>query len=248
MSYQAVASLGLGLLQGWASRSAQKVQNMLADAEAKASNTVREGLNQENAAKASFGGFMASLNNKRALEATGRAEANARQNLGRLTEALTRGSIEDQIANSEAAGAYAASVAMNGVGGASVDAIAQAQRLKAQRQSYFTKERGKQLTFDQLQQISGMIPQTYAGLDIGTYAAPIDYSVTFSKAKPIQGNFFLDALTWAAGNPAGAQQAAGTIGGWFTPNAAPSRYSLGTGGPTQPGLSLTSGAGIGLKG
>ena len=166
MAYAAVASLGLGLLQGWASRSAQKVQNMLADAEAKASNTVREGLNQENAAKASFGGFMASLNNKRALEATGRAEANARQNLGRLTDALTRGSIEDQIANSEAAGAYAASVAMNGVGGASVDAIAQAQRLKVQRQSYFTKERGKQLTFDQLQQISGMMPGALDNLSI----------------------------------------------------------------------------------
>lgn len=238
MAAAAFASLGLSLLSGWASRSAQKAQNIIYEAEAAAANTVREGLNIENAAKASFSGFMAALNNKRSLDAAGRAEGNARANLERVSIALTRGSIEDQIANAEAAGAYTAKVAMSGGGGQSVQGIGAAMRLKQQRQAFYTKERGQQMTYDQLQQIAGIVPQTIAGLDIGTHSAAIDYSTTFSKAKKVQGNFLLDAAGWAAGNPAAAQQAAGAAGSFFSSGgtSASSLYSLPTGG--QGGLGL----------
>lgn len=243
----ALASMGLSLLEGYASRGAQKAQNILHDAEAKAANVVREGQNIEGAAQASFAGFMANLNNQRSLEAAGKAQANARANLDRMGVALTRGSVEDQIANAEAAGAYTAITAMSGSGGSSVDSISTAMRLKQQRAEFYTKERGKQMSYDQLQQITGIMPQTIAGLDIGTYSAPINYSTTFSKARPVQGNFLLDAAKWAVNNPGGAQQVAGGVSKFFSSgsSSASSLYAL----PTQStGLGLKGGSsGLGLK-
>lgn len=184
---------GLAILDGMAQRGAQKANNILYDAEAKAANVVREGKNIENAAKASFAGFMANMNNQRALDAAGKAEQSARTNLGRLTDVMVNGSIEDQIANAEGAGAYAASVAMAGGGGGSVDSISRAMALKQQRTAAYTKTRNKQLSYDALQQIAGIVPQTIAGLDIGTYSSAVDYSTALSKARKPQGNWLLDA-------------------------------------------------------
>lgn len=243
MSAAAMGSLGLALLAGAAERSAQRARNLVADAEAKAANTIREGQNIENAAKASFSGFMSALNNKRSLDSGGRSADAARANLLRMRDALTRGSIEDQIANAEAAGAYTASVAMSGGGGSSVDNIGAAMRLKQQRQTFYSRERGKQMTHDQLQQIAGVMPQTIAGLDIGTHAAAIDYSTTFSQAKPIMGNFLLDAAGWAAGNPQAAQQAAGSASKFFQSAQSPSPYQLST-GRSSTGLSARNATGF----
>ncbi len=225
---------GLSMLQGAAARGAAKAENIIKDGEAAAANIVREGQNIENAAKASFGGFMASLNNNRALDAAGRARASAGQNLQRLGDSITRGSIEDQIANAEGAGAYAASVAMAGGGGSSVDAISRAQQLKAQRGEFYTKERGKQMTHDQLAQMAGIIPQTVAGLDIGTYSAAIDYSTTLSKARPVQGNALLDFAKGYMGGGGDVQQAAQSVSNFFTPApSSRSMYSLSSGGNGQ---------------
>lgn len=228
---------GLSMLQGAAGRSAAKAENILRDGEAAAANIVREGQNIENAAKASFGGFMASLNNNRAMDAAGRAHASATKNLDRVGIALTRGSIEDQIANSEGAGAYAASVAMAGGGGSSIEAISRAQTLKQQRGDFYTKERGKQMTHDQLAQMAGIIPQTIASLDIGTYSAAIDYSTTLSKAKPVQGNALFDGLKGFVGGGGDLGSVAQSASNFFTPAPTSSMDSLSSGGSGQ-GLKL----------
>lgn len=217
MSWAAVASMGLSLLGGSASRSAARIQAQLDQARADADNIVREGKNVESAAKASFAGFMASLNNNRALDAAARAEAAGKTNAGRLADALTRGSIEEQLANAEQAGAYSASLAMNGVGGASSTAIARSLQLKQQRQAFMNKERGQLMQYDQLLQVAGIMPQAIASQDIGTYSASPDYSTTFAPIQQAQGNWLMDLAKGAMSNGGETgRQAVNTASSFFT--------------------------------
>lgn len=226
MSAMAIASIGMSLLGGAASRSAAKIQAKLDKAQADAANIVREGKNIENAAKASFAGFMSGLNNNRALDSAARAEAAAKTNAGRLADALTRGSVEDQIANAEQAGAYAASLAMNGAGGGSATAISRSLQLKQQRQAFMVKERGRLMQYDQLLQTAGIMPQAVAGMDIGTYSAAPNYAETFAPIAQPSGNWLLDI----AKNPEALSALAGSAGTFFKSSSSPTATMVLGGG------------------
>ncbi len=215
MSFFAAASLGLQLLGGSSARSQAKIDLMLGKAQADADNIIRKGRNEEAAARASFDGLISSLNNNRALKAAGKASAAARINAGRIQEAVTSGSIESQIANAEAAGAYAAGVAMAGAGGSSVDAIGSALRMKQARQDARMKRQGRQQIDETLARAAEIMPDAIAGLDINTYSAGVDYGQTFAPIKRNTGNALLDIAKWGFGNPTAAGDLASNIGKFF---------------------------------
>ena len=214
----AAASLGMAMFSGWLGRKQQRIQNIVYDAEAQASNTVREGKNLESAAQAGLANWMISENNNRRLNSAGQQRAAGVQTLMRQREAVVGDSIESQLADAEQAGAYAANVALSGASGGSVDIIDMAMQLKQARSTVYRNRQTGYMDYDTQQQIVGIIPQTVQGLDVSTAAAPIDYSTTYTRGKQPQGNWLLDATTWAVANPQGAQQIASGAASFFTPS------------------------------
>lgn len=245
MGFEQVGSLTMSLFSGWLGSEQQKIQNIVLDAEAAASNTIREGRNIENAAVAGFANWMTSENNNRRLNAAGAQRTAGVQTLQRQRQAAARDSLESQLSDAEAAGAYAANAAMNGAAGASVDVIDMAMRLKQQRATQYRKSAAAYQDYDTKQQIAGIVPQAIAGLDIGQANAGIDYGQTFSRARPVQGNWLLDTANWAAQNPQAAGQLTQTTGNFFSQTSQPSKYSISI--PSQSSYGLQSEGGLGFR-
>lgn len=241
--WTAVASLGMSLLNGAASRSAQQAQNKVLDAQAAAENTIREGKNEEAAGFDALDKWMASENNRRAARAGGEAFNAAQQTLARTQDAYTKGSIEDQLAASEAAGAYAANSAFSGTAGASTDVIAYTIKAQHERRALYAQQNQKYTTYDTMSQIAGITQQTLEGLQVVGGAAGLDKGISLSKAKPVSGSWFSDTIQWALGNAAGAQQLAGGVGGFFNSGSG-GMYQLGSG---DSGLGLKHGSSYGLQ-
>lgn len=208
---------------------------MVASAQAQAENKIRAANNERAAAAADLANFAIARNNQRKLESAGYAHEAAIVNRERMREQLTDQSIEGQIAAAEMAGAYAASVAMAGVGGGSVDAITQAAELKNQRRSFYQERNAGYAEYDQMSQIIGIVPQAVAefdttvalpNVDTGTTVGPLPTidagppvpGVSFNQQPAFSwGNAGTDILAWFLNpdNKAAAQTLTGAVGSWF---------------------------------
>ena len=234
MSWTAVASLGLNLLQGASSRSAQKAQNLVMAAQAEAENIIRDGRNQEIAAFDALDKWVSSENNRRMARAGGEAFTAAQETLKRTQDDFARSDLERQIASAEAAGAFAANAAQSGTAGSSMSVIAYSIQAQQERQAQYQRGNQNFMTYDQLRQIAGIKQQTLEGLEIVGGAAGLDRGITLSKAQKPQGNWLLDAVMWATGNPTGAQQLTTATGSFFSSAASPTYgqgLRIGGGGP-----------------
>lgn len=207
----ALASVGLGMLTGAANRTTQRARNRVADAEAAAANLVRKGRNEQAAAEGGLARWMQGENNKRRLQAAGEQFNAGQQTLSRMQDSAARGSLEDQIAAAEAAGAYTANTAFSGAAGASVDIVDMALQLRNDRALRAREVQQGFATYDTLQQIAGIMPQATAGLAIPSGGeAPLDYSVNLSQAQVVQGNFLLDFARGLAQQPEALNAFGGT--------------------------------------
>ena len=123
------------------------------------------------------------INNNRVLRVAGKQFDAASQNIVRNKDAHVRGSIEQQIQQSEAAGAYAANLASNGVGGASGDAISMTLALQQSRQRGATKQTKEYLDYDQAKQQAGIMPSAMNALDQTVYSGSVDNTVAMPEVK-----------------------------------------------------------------
>ena len=242
----AVGSLSMSLFSGWLGREQQKIQNIVLDAEAKASNVIREGKNVENAAVSSLANWMVSENNNRRLKAAGQQHAAAVQALMRQREAAGAGDLERQLPDAEQAGAYAANAAMAGAAGASVDIVDMASRLKRQREQQYQTKFNAYQDYDTKQRVAGIMPQAIEGLDLTVNNAGIDYGKTFSQAQKPQGNWLLDATMWAVQNQSAGQQLAQGTSSFFNNTKQNPNYMLST--PSSVGLRAGGGEGLRMGG
>ena len=241
--WEAVGSLSMSLFSGWLGREQQKIQNIVLEAEAKASNVIREGKNVENAAVSSLANWMVSENNNRRLKAAGQQRAAAVQTLMRQREAAGAGDLERQLTDAEQAGAYAANAAMAGAAGASVDIVDMASRLKRQREQQYQTKFNAYQDYDTKQRVAGIMPQAIEGLDLTVSNAGIDYGKTFSRAQKPQGNWLLDATMWAVQNQSASQQLAQGTSSFFNNTKQNPNYMLST----SSSVGLRAGGGEGLR-
>lgn len=123
------------------------------------------------------------INNNRALRVAGKQFDAASQNIVRNKDAHVRGSIEQQIQQSEAAGAYAANLASKGVGGASADAISMTLALQQSRQRWATKQTKEYLDYDQAKQQAGIMPSAMNALDQTVYSGSVDNTVVMPEVR-----------------------------------------------------------------
>lgn len=230
--WQAAGALSMSLFSGWLGREQQEIQNIVLEAEAKASNVIREGKNVENAAVSSLANWMVSENNNRRLKAAGQQHAAAVQTLMRQREAAGAGDLERQLTDAEQAGAYAANAAMAGAAGASVDIVDMASRLKRQREQQYQTKFNAYQDYDTKQRVAGIMPQAIEGLDLTVNNAGIDYGKTFSQAQKPQGNWLLDTTMWAVQNQSASQQLAKGTASFFNTRGSVQRIGLPTDGST----------------
>lgn len=120
---------------------------------------------------------MQNLQNDRILKAGAKQHTAATSNLLRTQDAAARQGIEAQIAQSEAAGAYAANVASKGVGGASVAMIDHAMALRNERAQAARDLTNGQVNYDMAQQLAGTMSQAVQGTDTGVRSMGQDNSV-----------------------------------------------------------------------
>lgn len=217
-------NLVMSIFNGASSRAIRRAQNQVWAAEADASNQIRTAQNESKAAQTSLAYYMQTENNKRRLAAGAKNLEAGVTNLQRMQEAFTTGNLEAQLAAAEAGGSYAAHVAMSGTGGNAVDMIDRTMQLKNARAAQARSKAQGQATYDMLGQISGIMPQTIAGLDLTYVNAGIDYSKSIAKENLISDNIWSDVIS------AGEQAMAIITGMQSQPGAANGGAQTQTGG------------------
>lgn len=165
---------------------ASKTASMQAAASAKAAKYQQElaKLNTEvSNANSNTQRAIQTINNNRVLRVAGKQFDAMSQNIVRNKDAHVRGSIEQQIQQSEAAGAYAANLASKGVGGASADAISMALALQQSRQRQATKQTKEYLDYDSAKAQAGIIPSALNSLDQTVYSGSVDNTVVLPEVR-----------------------------------------------------------------
>jgi len=248
----ASVSLATSLLNGWASRYTAKLDqaviqgqyaasqqiaaanNELFNQQAEIENALRAGQNRILAAQAAADAALRAISNQRILARAEDDYTQAAENFLRTQESLVQGDLEDQVAAAEQRGAYAASSALSGTLGTTIEGMEYSLRLKQNRAGEYAERQGNYLTHDQLQQMAGIVPAAISQLDTTTSIPALDYGYTFSQAKTlgpetlaqpaIAGSFFTDGWSWALRNEDGFNQVGASISSWFTPKSTVADY------------------------
>ena len=134
-------------IQGGASRNA-------ANQQVKQSKAKQEELN----AQSELARALQKINNDRIMRAADKTYAAAATNLSRNRAAIQTSNVMTQIAQAEAAGAYAANVASKGIGGGSVEVIENTMALRDNLKDQLTKNAQSQADYDAVQTLAGIIP------------------------------------------------------------------------------------------
>lgn len=141
--------------QGAASRKAAEEQT-------KQSKAKQEELN----AQSELARSIQKINNDRIMRAADKTYAAAATNLQRNRAARTTNAVLQQVAQAEAAGAYAANTASKGIGGSSADIIENTMRLRDGLQNQLQKEADSQADYDAVQMLAGIIPAGWQQQDM----------------------------------------------------------------------------------
>lgn len=142
-------------IQGAASRKAAEEQT-------KQSKAKQEELN----ANSELARAIQKINNDRIMRAADKTYAAAATNLQRNRAARTTNKVLQQVAQAEAAGAYAANTASKGIGGSSADIIENTMRLRDGLKNQLQKEADSQADYDAVQTLAGIIPAGWQQQDM----------------------------------------------------------------------------------
>lgn len=154
---------GVGLLGGASSASIQgRASRKTAEEQTKQSKANQEELN----ANSELARSIQKINNDRIMRAADKTYAAAATNLQRNRAARTTNAIMQQVAQAEAAGAYAANTASKGIGGSSADIIENTMRLRDGLKNQLQKEADSQADYDAVQTLAGIIPAGWQQQDM----------------------------------------------------------------------------------
>lgn len=191
-SWAAGADAGLGLASAFSSWASADASAIVSKANADAANTVRKAQNEQRASGLSLSATLRSIVDKRVLDSAGLSANNATEAAIRTQQSFTRGNVEQGLRDVENLGAVSARASAAGVGGASVEAVSYSVRLQQARLAQRMGERDNQITYEQLKQRSGIMPNAVDKLDLTPLTAGFDY--TNSIASNQQGSL-IAALT-----------------------------------------------------
>jgi len=154
-----------------------RVQNMVGQANADASNRVRKGSNAFAVAQASLSNLTQSLGNQGKLREGGEAINALNTNLVRLQDQAVTGSLNQRITAAEQLGAVRAATVASGAGGTSAAMLHQTMQLAQARQATTHDQNMKYQTYDMLAQRAGLVSNMVMSVDQGQTFAPVDYGI-----------------------------------------------------------------------
>ncbi|AOJ68307.1 MULTISPECIES: hypothetical protein [Burkholderia] len=226
--FQMIAGAGVGMMQARIQNAQNDAQykvdsakteaaNMLSKDSADNNNMIREAGNAFLAAQAALSNTQRSIGNQNRAIAIG-SQTNAEAvNMARATDAMVRGSVEQQIAAAGQLGALRADAAASGVGGTSADIMRATMQTTTSRLTTMQATKGAQMSFDQVMAAAGLRSNLITSQDYGQTVAGMNYQKDIAQTflapekspdiTPAQG-----ALMGAAGG-AGFQQFRNTGGG-----------------------------------
>ena len=181
------AMTAIGIFGGAQTASIQaKASRKVAEEQTKQSKAKQEELNSQSELARSI----QKINNDRIMRAADKTFAAAATNLSRNRAATQTSNVMTQIAQAEAAGAYAANVASKGVGGGSVEVIENTMALRDSLKNQLTENAQAQADYDAVQTLAGIIPAGWLQQDMTV----ISGNTSPAAAVPtVQGGF-----NWAA--------------------------------------------------
>ncbi|KVM61727.1 hypothetical protein WJ58_03985 [Burkholderia ubonensis] len=184
--FNMIAGAGVGMMQALMQNAQNDAQykvdsakteaaNMLSKDSADNNNMIRSANNEFLAAQASLSATQRSISNQNRAIAVG-AQTNAQAvNMARATEAMTRGSVEQQIAAAGQLGAMRADAAARGTGGTSADIMRATMQGTTARLTTMQANKGAQMSFDQVMAAAGMRSNLITSQDYGTTVASMNY-------------------------------------------------------------------------
>ncbi|WP_321875678.1 hypothetical protein [Burkholderia cenocepacia] len=149
--------------------------NMLSKDSADNNNMIREAGNAFLAAQAALSNTQRSIGNQNRAIAIG-SQTNAQAvNMVRAQEAMTRGSVEQQIAAAGALGAMRVEAAARGTGGTSADIMRATMQTTTSRLTSMQAMKGAQMSFDQVMAAAGLRSNLITSQDYGQTVAGMNY-------------------------------------------------------------------------
>ena len=181
--WAAVGMSALGILGGaQTARIQAAASRKQAEEQTKQSKAKQEELN----AQSELARSLQKINNDRIMRAADKTFAAAATNLSRNRAATQTSNVMTQIAQAEAAGAYAANVASKGIGGGSVEAIENTMALRDALKNQLTENAQAQADYDAVQTLAGIIPAAWQQQDMTV----ISGNTSPAAAVPtVQGGF-----------------------------------------------------------
>lgn len=214
-------SAGLGAFTSGALAKANvQAQNKVGQAQAAASNTVRQASNVYARAQAEFSRWKQTENNKRILDAAGDALAANAQNFVRQADAGTANDFERSIRDAEEQGAQAAAAGASGLSGGVVDTINVTTALRRSRANQFNQDLGDYARYDAGKRAGAILSQGINGMDSSIIFDNVDYG------RNVYGDKKAPSL-WAGVASAVGESVIGSAAAMFSgKQAAPSTNSF----------------------
>ncbi|WP_244110375.1 hypothetical protein [Burkholderia cenocepacia] len=181
-----IAGAGVGMMQARLQNAQNDAQytvdtakttasNLLSKSSAENNNMIRDANNEFLAAQAALSNTQRAIGNQNRAIAIG-AQTNAQAvNMARATEAMTRGSLEQQIAAAAQLGAMRADSAARGVGGTSADIMRATMQTTTSRLTSMQAMKGAQMSFDQVMAAAGLRSNLITSQDYGQTVAGMNY-------------------------------------------------------------------------
>lgn len=180
---------GVGMLGGASSARIQgRASQKAAEEQTKQSKAKQEELN----ANSELARALQKINNDRVMRAADKTYAAAATNLSRNRAAVQTSNVLSQVAQAEAAGAYAANVASKGIGGGSVEAIEKTMELRDRLKDQLTKDAQNMADYDAVQTLAGIIPAAWQQQDMTVLSGNQSQAAAIPQVTP--GFNFAQAL------------------------------------------------------
>lgn len=173
-SWAAAGDVGLGLLGGVSKGLQSMGAASIARSNARVANLARDGQNEVRRASRGLAATVRSLNNTRLAEAAGKQLDALVQSSVRTSDSFTRGNFEASIKDAESYGRAAAGAAAAGLGGGSIEAMSRLTLLTSERMKQNRQDTQADITYDQMQQTLGIMPQAYQRMDVSPILGNLD--------------------------------------------------------------------------
>ncbi|MCA8098652.1 hypothetical protein [Burkholderia contaminans] len=234
-----IAGAGVGMMQARLQNAQNDAQytvdtakttasNLLSKSSAENNNMIRDANNEFLAAQAALSNTQRAIGNQNRAIAIG-AQTNAQTvNMARATEAMTRGSLEQQIAAAAQLGAMRADSAARGVGGTSADIMRATMQTTTSRLTAMQATKGAQMSFDQVMAAAGLRSNLITSQDYGQTVAGMNYQKdipqTFMAPEKMPDITAAQGAAMGAVGGMGFQQfrnsGGGSVGGYSVGNTA----------------------------